>query len=505
MDQITTIAKNVYEDCLKQIFPYNTFLKWNMSENDHTKLLLALLRYQDSNGHFPVLYSFLKRFTKGRGSRGYQAYNKNATHVDIQFSPRYSEKTVNEKNLSFVDGIIFIEPKEEEERIAIIIENKIYDAIDQPDQIRRYIRLMNKKEKIKEYNIWALYITGDGSKEIDKKISYDPEGTKEEINIGRRFVPLNYSDDILNWLKEDILKPDIKHIYPETLTSIVRVYADYLENELTARGGRDFEKYKLVLFKELKKTGKISSDKLDIETNNNKLKDDLVALYKLFDEIKGQKDRREDDNPNESDQGNPNVFLYRLLKRILKNIEYQVFDNFEKTSANLLNQKWKKKKVSWKVVHRGNMGNCRGFIQLRLTDDWESAHLEWCKMSTLKMLFKTEYILELHVEGKGENRNQIRTEFRKELCNVNSSSFDSSDNSPYVLEERKRNAPAQFIIGFNIRTKKPIKQMSQEELEDFLKDLYYNKLKRICELLVEKKNAYNNIETSTTELEDTVD
>lgn len=37
---------------------YNVFESWCMNENDHTKLLLSLLRYQDQYGQLPVLYSF---------------------------------------------------------------------------------------------------------------------------------------------------------------------------------------------------------------------------------------------------------------------------------------------------------------------------------------------------------------------------------------------------------------------------------------------------------------
>ena len=67
-DYIIEIANKIegQRNKSKHHLPYNVFTAWGMSENDHTKLLLALLRHQDSTGRYPVLNSFLNRFTKGR-------------------------------------------------------------------------------------------------------------------------------------------------------------------------------------------------------------------------------------------------------------------------------------------------------------------------------------------------------------------------------------------------------------------------------------------------------
>ena len=473
---IPTIANKVFEEYKKHSknIPYNAFEKWHMSENDHTKLLLALFRYQDSNGHFPVLYSFLDRFTKGRG-KAY--YCSKPPEVEIEFSPRYSEQITSKKKLSFVDGLIYIQPeKEKGRRIAIIIENKIYDAADQADQIRRYIRLMIERNVVLE-DIWAIYITSDGSKEIDRKKSYDPDGTivKETNNIGRHFIPLNYNEDILTWLKDDILKPRIKPIYPETLTSIVRSYVDYLENHLMSISSNEFEECRKVFFKELQ-----------LKTNldaKNISEAELRQLYLLLDVIKEQRNIRgvkEQDNPN----SDATSFLYRLLKRTLNDIEIQAFDNFEKTSERILKNKWKK--ATWKVAHRGNMGGDNGYIQLRVTDDWDSVHLEWWKISTAKFLFETDYTIELHVEGK--QREIIREEWRKESYGAN---IDGTSPCPkYQLKEHTRKAPAQFVFGFKIKTDEPMGRIKQKDLEVFLDDLYNNKLYNICRMLVKKKDEY---------------
>ena len=61
---------------------YNVFESWRMNENDHTKLLLSLLRYQNQYGQMPVLYSFLKRFARGCG----KMISKRPDKVEILFS-----------------------------------------------------------------------------------------------------------------------------------------------------------------------------------------------------------------------------------------------------------------------------------------------------------------------------------------------------------------------------------------------------------------------------------
>ena len=59
--------------------------------------------------------------------------------------------------------------------------------------------------------------------------SYHPNDEGEATNIGRRFVTLTYCEDIIEWLKQDVLE---RRIYPESLTSIVRAYVESLEKDI---------------------------------------------------------------------------------------------------------------------------------------------------------------------------------------------------------------------------------------------------------------------------------
>ena len=195
--------------------PYNVFTAWKMSENDHTKMFLALMRYQNASGRYLLLNSFLNRFAKGRDK---MIHYQNISDVNILFNPRYKTNTAN----SFIDGLITFTANGK--RIAIIVENKIYDAPDQPNQISRYIEHMTNDEGITVDNVWVFYMTGDGSKEVDAQ-SY---GNNGNVNIGNRFVPLAYNSDIVNWLKNDILEA---RIYPEALTGVVRAYVESSQSE----------------------------------------------------------------------------------------------------------------------------------------------------------------------------------------------------------------------------------------------------------------------------------
>ena len=87
---IQKLAKDLSK-CVKSK-PYNPFAAWKMSENDHTKYLLSILRYHDAHGNYPVLADFLLRFTKGKGSMAHYTCPKN---VKIEFSHKTSSGEFN--------------------------------------------------------------------------------------------------------------------------------------------------------------------------------------------------------------------------------------------------------------------------------------------------------------------------------------------------------------------------------------------------------------------------
>lgn len=422
---------------------YNLFSEWHMSENDHTKLLLAMLSYYDATGNYPILYSFLSNFTKGRDK---MAHYKHLKDVKIKFSQKC------DKDGGFIDGWITFVAKNK--KIAIIIENKIYDAGDQENQVRRYISHA-KSQGVDIENIWVLYITNDGSKEIDSK-SYKIEAEAEETNIGNRFVELNYEEDIIAWINREVLNT---RIYPESLTAIARIYVDYLQNDLFDNCASDNEQ-------------KILLSMLDISTDLNKLKEEKEKTQKLFDlynEIKEMKAKKGDDLANGEDEINT---LYRVVSSILKKLESIVFDEFEKVSKEVLDEAYrkqlKKHKISgWIVAHRG-VKTERGYVQMRIDDEWNTIHMEWTPISIQDMLYRTEYYIVLHVEGGavGINKKNI---------------FSAEEKDKY----QSVNFGCRPIAKMEVKTDKPFAKMSSEELKKYLTELYTQKLKLLFDKTIE--------------------
>lgn len=179
------------------------------SETAHSRMLCALLSFHKENS-YPLLESF----------------------VDFIFSTTTLEDLPNVRTprcrceQDWIDLLI-----EERGRYAIIIENKIHGAIDQPQQIERYVERVIHRG-IPQSHIYVLYLTRDGSKEITTHSLTDQAKQWLEVtddSLGR-FIPINYRDHILPWLKE------ISHnIVGELPTSAILQYTDHLKGLLMLR------------------------------------------------------------------------------------------------------------------------------------------------------------------------------------------------------------------------------------------------------------------------------
>lgn len=420
---LNDLLDKVNESKQQEYQPYNLFTMWDMSENDHTKLLLSLLRFNQSNG-YALIESFMKRFANVNVNE--RNIIKPDSHVEIYYNRKYVHNTdkAGKAGNSFIDGLILIKDNtdtDSENNCAIIIENKIKDAPDQPDQVRRYIYHMIKTEKIELENIWCFYIASDGSKSVGEN-SYTPSDESknmlslkisnhqtgpEELNcdIEDRFVELNYKYDITSWLKEDILD---KRIYPESLTSVTRAYLESLEKDLF--NDKPYEDLYQTILKTI----------LPKSENNPSVEDLLTAmdeknfktLYSLYDEVskrKNTQDKKKGTDENYEEISNLEE-LRRGLKSLISKIERNAFDEFERYSVDILNnlhsEQLCKKGLKWQVKHRGLSGE-KGFIQLRLDNRWDGAHLEWIPINTTKMYTETDYILTLHVENNQDRKDDI--------------------------------------------------------------------------------------------------
>lgn len=347
----------------KTVPPYNVFSMWNMSENDHSKILLALMRYKASGDSYPLIYSFLERFAKGCIEKDEFKDTK------IEFNASFS------KGKDLIDGLITFEHNST--RKAIIIENKIYDACDQRDQIRRYIEAMKGKGYTLD-NIWVFYITSDGSKVVDKK-SYANDPEDKVYYIGNRFVELNYKNDITSWLKEKVLDA---RIYPEALTCVVRAYVESLEKDLFYENSFAPETLDVLKQSFYELHDEYVNLRLNRSNSKNKYAEGKIQKEK-YEKIESQ---------------------YNVAKNLVQAIEKEAFGAFKKYSEEILNEKWKDKlgdDLKWIIKHRSIIGK-EGFIQIRLDNEWQGAHLEWVKIDANKIYNGKKYELTFHVEPAKE-------------------------------------------------------------------------------------------------------
>ena len=436
------LAKDLSK-CVKSK-PYNPFAAWKMSENDHTKYLLSILRYHDALGNYPVLADFLLRFTEEKGAVINCTCPKN---VKIEFSHKTSSGKFNAQG--FIDGLITFDD-DNNEKVGIIIENKIHGACDQENQVRNYISHL--KPNIRLENIWVFYITSDGIKVVDSTKSYNVEAEEEDTNIGNHFISINYKEDIKEWLQNDILN---NGYYPESLTSIVRTYLDYLRNDLFCD---DIDiNWQNKFLKEF-----------DIPTNLNELKpEDWEKLISLRNNV----------GINDADASIDTTILDGVLSSIFERITVFAFDKFERISIEILNKHWAEELkemgiTTWQASHHNILTS--GYLQLRLVKERNSAHIEWIPISIHSMLFENNYTITLHCEGNSH----------KELLNK------------WIGElEPKRPANGKIVrrgCSLKIESSKPLTKMSESELEAFLTKLYNETFKHPISLLVRDLERYNS-------------
>ena len=218
-----------YRERVMSCIPYRVNLVdiLGANENAHTRILTAILNY-DRDGQYPFVKSFVSHFLTG------------IDNVEVN-SPRIAMQR------NYIDALIW-----EENKYAIVIENKINWVVDQKEQIKRYIDAVRNLCNVNPEDgaCIVIYLTEDGRKKVERfSFTEDAKkllGYKDNDNPGR-YIELNYKEDILPWLKEDVL---LNCRYGEhSLVTMLEQYIDYLENRF---GGRKKE-YSVLFEKFLKR------------------------------------------------------------------------------------------------------------------------------------------------------------------------------------------------------------------------------------------------------------
>ena len=180
-------------------------------ENAHTRILTAILDYERGGKH-PFVASFISRFVVS-------VSGENPLEV---VSPKV------EMQRSYIDALIW-----EKSKYAIIIENKINWAVDQKKQIERYIRATKELYGDNSNGCYVIYLTDDGRKKIsDFSLT---EKAKQFLGCSDdnpgRYIELNYKEDILAWIKEDVIG-NCRYM-EKSLISMLEQYIDYLEHRFS--------------------------------------------------------------------------------------------------------------------------------------------------------------------------------------------------------------------------------------------------------------------------------
>ena len=216
-DKLIKVAKELNElyKSKKAALPYsiNVIRELHANENANSRILRGLLQYSH-NGQYPVLQSFIERL-------------KAIADYPIDISIQNPELTNEQDNR--IDLLI-----KEKKSYAIIVENKIWGASDQEEQIERYIDYVIDLG-IPRRSIFVVYLTLDGNKKVSD-ISLTDKAKKHlgysNKNNGR-FICMNFKDDIIPWL--DTLM-DLEETRNEPLlSSSITLYIDFLKEYFDAR------------------------------------------------------------------------------------------------------------------------------------------------------------------------------------------------------------------------------------------------------------------------------
>ena len=330
--------------------PYNINVidELHANENAHSRILCKLLQYKDGFGKYRILEDLIQYIS----------------HLEDkeEFARIYIASPTITQEKERID-LRVIEPNQ----YAIIFENKVKGAGDQPSQLARYINKTIQKDVPKEI-IYVVYLTADGHEPTDDSwIFVDKKGNqvKYKEEFAKRYVNLSFKTHILPWLKENILPNCI--IKEELLISAIKQYIDHLEGLFWMRPSQK----KMIMNNELLKQIGLRTDLGFAEQYNDFIKI-LNQLSEAAEMLRSYRQSELDD----------------LMKK---------FVNFTKDILGV---------NDWGINDQISTG--KGWFQI-YNKNWKtksSVHLEW-QFSIDSIFSKARYKMVLHLEG-GWNMDEYR-------------------------------------------------------------------------------------------------
>ena len=238
---LTDFSKIYEEESSKIPFRTNLLNSFNVNENAHSRLLISLLKYK------PALCHFLNFLTKKK----------------LNFDISLIDKPILTVEKWRIDGLV-----QEEGKYAFIIENKIHNAVEQKEQIGRYIDVC-KQLGYKLNQIYILYLT----RYAENKPTIQIWGNYKESDFAGRYIKIAYKEDIIIWLEEYLQVISER----ETIVkSAVIQYIDYLKHVFNSRE----------IFKGMdNKLQDFLAQKLQLTDNNVKNIDIITTKISEIDEL----------------------------------------------------------------------------------------------------------------------------------------------------------------------------------------------------------------------------
>lgn len=203
----------------KRKLPYhiNVIDELSANENANSRILSALLQYTD-NGEYVLLKSFVK-------------------NVLSDFNIEVKHPYITTENLR-ID--LLVRENKEKDKYAIIFENKIHNAVQQKNQLARYI-IKLRNEGFRDNEIYVVFMPPymyepndccwhepqDVCENCDRSkclIESNPE--LKEI-FKSRYKVVTFRDDVILWLKEYVV-PNCRQKEVYLYTASMQ-YLDYLE------------------------------------------------------------------------------------------------------------------------------------------------------------------------------------------------------------------------------------------------------------------------------------
>ena len=210
--ELYDIIQDVKEEEKKKLpYRFNVLLDANPLEPDVSKMLAGFLM-QKTKGEYRVLKSFIKTFWG----------NDLASMIT---NPTFStEETV--KGDYRIDILIY-----EKDKYAIVLENKIWDAPDQPHQLANYIdAMLSSRYGFGKEQVYVAYLpkTNDHEPSLNSWKSQEGGGSyKEEFQD--RYRLLDFTEKILPWLESSMAVQGINEEYFEHSRFL---FIDFLKRKL---------------------------------------------------------------------------------------------------------------------------------------------------------------------------------------------------------------------------------------------------------------------------------